>query len=151
MLAEQPRREKVPMPTIVEYMDKVQRVFANLASSSEECLSRAELVEMVGETDYPLVRGALLATEKVETAAGRAGGLAVKRTQGNRREWGRAADVKARRYLDAQAGDSSSAHAAAQHLGEIYDQWPQSRIAEALSVSQATVSNWLRTGAVNSK
>jgi transcriptional regulator with XRE-family HTH domain len=137
------------MPTTTEYMDKVQRVFANLTSSSEECLSRAELVEMVGETDYPLVRGALLATEKVETAAGRAGGLAVKRTQGNRREWGRAADVKARRYLDAQVGDSSNA--AARHLREIYDQWPQSRIAEALSVSQATVSNWLRTGTVNSK
>lgn len=57
------------MPTTDEYMDKVQRVFAKLASSSKECLSRAELVEMVGETDYLLVRGALLATEKVETAA----------------------------------------------------------------------------------
>ena len=33
----------------------------------------------------------------------------------------------------------------------IYDQWPQSRIAEALSVSQGTVSNWLRNGNVNLK
>jgi transcriptional regulator with XRE-family HTH domain len=139
------------MPTTDEYMDKVQRVFAKLTSSSKECLSRAELVEMVGETDYVLVRGALLATEKVETAAGRAGGLAVRRTQGNRREWGQAADVKARRYFDDQFGDSPNDDVAARHLREIYDQWPQSRIADALSVSQATVSNWLRTGTVNSK
>ncbi len=40
---------------------------------------------------------------------------------------------------------------ALESLRKIYTQWPQSRIAEALSVSQATVSNWLRTGSVSSK
>lgn len=37
---------------------------------------------------------------------------------------------------------------ALQSLRRIYTLWPQSRIAEALSVSQTTVSNWLRTGSV---
>ncbi len=36
-------------------------------------------------------------------------------------------------------------------LEAIYEFWPQSRIAEALSVSQASVSNWLRTGNVPAK
>jgi transcriptional regulator with XRE-family HTH domain len=139
------------MKTTDEYLDSARRVFAKLTASPKECLSRAELVEMVGETDYQLVRGALLATEKVETAAGRAGGLTVKRAQGNRREWGQAADVRARRYLDDQVRDSSNDEMAIRHLSVIYDRWPQSRIAEALSVSQATVSNWLRTGIVNLK
>ena len=132
-----------------EYLDSIRRVFAKLTASPKECLSRAEIVEMVGETDYPIVRGALLATEKVETAAGRTGGLTVKRAQGNRREWGQAADVKARRYFDDQVRDSSNDEVAIRHLRVIYDRWPQSRIAEALSVSQVTVSNWLRTGIVN--
>lgn len=139
------------MKTIDEYLDCARRVFAKLTASPKECLSRSELVEMVGETDYALIRSALLATEKVETAAGRAGGLTVKRAQGNRREWGQAADVKARRYLGEQVEESPYNEVAIRHLRVIYDQWPQSRIAEALSVSQATVSNWLRTGTVNSK
>jgi transcriptional regulator with XRE-family HTH domain len=33
-------------------------------------------------------------------------------------------------------------------LRDIYEYWPQSRIAEALGVSQGTVSYWLRTGSV---
>ena len=36
-------------------------------------------------------------------------------------------------------------------LRNIYDYWPQSRIAEALNVSQATISTWLRTGNVAGK
>src|SRR4051794_23248957 len=133
------------MATVDEYLGKVRSVFTKLTAADDECLSRADLVEMVGESHYPVVRGALLATEKVESAMGRAGGLVVKRAQGNRREWGQSAETKARRYLD-DAQESRVAEGPIGFLREIHEEWPQSRIADALGVSQATISNWLRTG-----
>jgi transcriptional regulator with XRE-family HTH domain len=36
-------------------------------------------------------------------------------------------------------------------LRNVYEYWPQARIAEALNVSQATVSNWLRSSSIASK
>ena len=49
---------------------------------------------------------------------------------------------------DDASGDGDAAFAS---LEAVYEEWPQSRIAEALSVSQATVSNWLRTRNINPK
>ncbi len=137
------------MSTVEEYLGKARRVFDSLLASSDECLSRAQIVETIGESHYSIIRGTLLATDKVESGAGRAGGLVVKRARGNRREWGQSAEIKARRYLQEMSlpVDDLSMRS----LRQIYEYWPQSRIAEALSVSQATVSNWLRTGNVNPK
>src|SRR5262245_25275243 len=88
------------MTTVDKYLGKVRNVFSKLTAAEDECLSRADLVEIVGEAHYSVVRGALLATDKVESAMGGAGGLVIKRAQGNRREWGKSAEARARRYLD---------------------------------------------------
>ncbi len=52
---------------------------------------------------------------------------------------------------DQKDEESFAGTSALRSLQEIYKYWPQARIAEALSLSQATVSNWLRTGNVTAK
>lgn len=137
------------MGTVEDCLRKARRTFDRMIASPEESLSKAELLELVGGEQYDLVRGALLATEKVDSATGRAGGLTIRRSQGNRREWNQTADAKARRYLEDQEPPRDETAVAA--LREIYEEWPQSRIAEVLGVSQPTVSTWLRTNTLPPK
>ncbi len=123
------------MKTAAQYLDIVKRLFRQMVKSPDECLSRAEIIDEVesrgfGEDDYAIVREALLATEKVEAAAGRAGGLAIRRAQGNRREWGQAAEAKARRHIEENLPEDDPALDA---LKSIYEVWPQKRIADALA------------------
>ena len=57
---------------------------------------------------------------------------------------------KVERDSDAsEEADSDDSAEALCLLRKIHKHWPQSRIAEALRVSQGTVSNWLRTGKVS--
>ncbi|HEX4340077.1 MAG TPA: hypothetical protein VH062_29420 [Polyangiaceae bacterium] len=144
------------MTRVDQLLAKTKNVFEKLVKAEEESLSRASIEGLSTEEDYEVVRGALLATEKVEAAMGRAGGLTVKRAQGNRREWGAAAESRARRFLEEEVQNhtgntASSGDGALKALKAVYEHWPQSSIADALSVSQATVSNWLRTRNVPGK
>lgn len=137
------------MTTIDDYLRRARIIFEKLTVAPDESLSKTELLEAVSDADYELVRRALLATEKVDATSGRAGGLTIRRTQGNRREWGHAAETKARRFLEEYEWDAHDG--TAEYLQEINQTWPQSRIAEVLGVSQPRISNWIRTGTVPAK
>lgn len=127
----------------------VRETFESLVAADDQSLSKAELAELLRTDEYEIVRGALLATDKVDAIPGRGGGLTFRRTQGNRREWGAAAETKAQRFLSEHANQQEEEVVGL--LEEIYAEWPQSRIAEVLGVSQPTISNWLRTRSIPEK
>lgn len=134
------------MSRVDQLLDKTRETFELLAKAPDVCLSKAAMLESVGQEDYEAVRAALLATDKVEVASGRNGGLAMRRVKGNRREWGASAEKRARQFLE--RGKRESADGSAEALEEINQTWTQSRIAEVLGTSQPTISHWIRTGVV---
>lgn len=110
-------------------------------------LSQAELADHLG------VAGATISSWENRTREPRAEqrdkAMAwVERIEnGSRRRRSQPADSDlAKGRLEPRPLDESDV--ALRSLQQIYEYWPQSRIAEALSISQATVSNWLRTGNV---
>lgn len=158
----------------VDELKIVRMVFERMLNAPNEMLSKADLQIIVGKYDYDRVKGALLATEKVEGVTGRAGGISIRRAKGNRRKWTNAAESKARSFLASNqpaGNDESPLDAPKEHmkrpiaaprrarndegpldaLKAVNVYWPQSRIAEALGVSQASISNWLRTEDVPDK
>jgi len=114
-------------------------------------LSQADLAEKLGVTGATISNWenrvseprdeqrdrAIVWVERIENGTNRSRAKAV------------ASDLPRNASIDDDASDGGSI--AILSLREVYEHWPQARIAEALSVSQATVSNWLRTGNVNSK
>lgn len=142
-------------PQIEQRLRMVRDLFAEIVKSSSEQISRKEALRIIGsEDEFRAIRSALLATGKVEPVKGRGGGLRIRLVQGNRRQWGEAAAKAARHILESWqpvSAGSSKGKTAFEQLEEVTDYWSQSRIAEALGVSQGSVSNWLQKGVVADK
>jgi len=108
-------------------------------------ISQADLAEKLGVSGATISNWENRASEPREEQRERVLGW-LERTEN-------AAAKRETRSPDRDAADDEplAGNSALQSLREIYKYWPQARIAEALSLSQATVSNWLRTGTVTSK
>jgi len=107
-------------------------------------LSQAELAEKLGVTAATISNWENRVTEPWDEQRERVMAW-LEKAEGAR---GRARKSKNERDEDDSTPEGDAAYRA---LETIYEEWPQSRIAEALSVSQATVSNWLRTANINPK
>lgn len=139
-----------PAPTARGNLDMAKWFHTRISAARERAgLSQAELAEKLGVTGATISNWENRASEPRDEQRDRA--LAwVQQTENGAAAGGLAttADSEVTKPAPIDAVSNSSDLTS---LRQIYEHWPQSRIAEALSVSQATVSNWLRTGNVSAK